>query len=112
MAAIRDAAFEGGWRMKIIGISKNHGEEYIAIVSHKEIEKFLNLYYRKRSELKVGEEIDLGKGYDFFTQTTEALGTTKKFIEQNKTVIDTIFTGISIMGNNGWKAEENKETND
>ena len=96
--------------MKIIGISKNHGEEYIAIVSHSEIEKFLNLYYGNQPRLKVGQEIDLGKGCDFHTKTLGALSETKKFIEQNKSVIDTIFTGISIMGNNGWKAEENKES--
>jgi len=96
--------------MKIIGISQGPRDgQYIAIVSHAEIEKFLNIYYGRMENLKVGDEINLGKGYDFFKQTIEALGTTKKFIEQNKSVIDTIFTGISIMGNDGWKEDKEGE---
>jgi hypothetical protein len=96
--------------MKIIGTTQGSGDgEYIAIVSHSEIEKFFDLYYGKQPRLKVGDEINLGKGYDFFKQTIEALGTTKKFIEENKKVIDTIFTGISIMGNNGWKEDKEGE---
>ncbi len=49
--------------MKIIGESGNN--KYICIVDHYEIEKFLNLYYDKLKKPKIGDEIDLSRGYDW-----------------------------------------------
>ncbi len=54
--------------MKIIGISE--GGNYIAEVSHSEIEKVFDKYYNKVDRLKPGKEIDLGAGYDFRQQIT------------------------------------------
>lgn len=85
--------------MKVIGKIEN--KQYICEVSHRELEKLLNLYYNKMEELKVGDEIDLGKGYDFMNETKEALSITKKFIDGNKKVIESIFNGINVMNEEG-----------
>lgn len=49
--------------MKVI--AKASESKYLCEVSHEELEKYLNQYYGKLDKLVVGEEIDLGKGYDF-----------------------------------------------
>jgi hypothetical protein len=48
--------------MKIIGMQ---GEQYIAVISHTEMEKLTDNYYGKLPKLKVGDDFDLGAGYDF-----------------------------------------------
>lgn len=48
--------------MKIIGKTDNG---YIAEISHIELEKSADKYYGKLEKLKVGDNYDLGKGYDF-----------------------------------------------
>lgn len=51
--------------MKIIGLTESSGL-YIATVSKTEIEKVFNLYYGKmKKEIRVGDELALGAGYDF-----------------------------------------------
>ena len=82
--------------MKVIGIADR--DTYLCEVDHKELEKFMGLYYGKLDRLKVGEEVDLGKGHDFHQDTKIALEQTTAFIESNKKVIDTIMTGIKVMG--------------
>ena len=81
--------------MKVIG--KVDGDSYICQVEFRELEKFMGLYYGKMERPKVGDEVDLGKGYDFHRDTMDALKTTEEFIRSNKAIIDTIFTGISVM---------------
>lgn len=49
--------------MKVI--AKAHETTYICEVSHSELEKFMNLYYGKMNKLVVGQEVNLGQGYDF-----------------------------------------------
>lgn len=53
-------------------IAKVNSDTYICQVSHTELEKFLNLYYGKMPDLRVGETIDLGKGYDYQVTIVEA----------------------------------------
>ena len=81
--------------MKVIGKSENG---YLCDVTHNELEKFLNLYYNKMKELKIGEFIDLGKGYDFLKDANDALKETQRFIESNKRIIQCILSGIEFMG--------------
>ena len=51
--------------MKVIGtISDQH---YLAQVTHTELEKLSGNYYGKLKELRVGDEMDLGMGYNFTT---------------------------------------------
>lgn len=87
--------------MKIIGKTKEgYDEKYIAIVDHSELEKFMNQYYGsdKLKRLEVDQEIDLGKGHDFAQDAKRACQTTEKFIQDNKKMIETILSGISILG--------------
>lgn len=90
--------------MKVIG-EVERGDIYICQVSHNELEKFMNLYYNKMSKWRVGDEIDLGKGYDFFQHTKDALRKTEEFIDSNKDVIEMIVTGISLMTRGGSNNE-------
>lgn len=83
------------WRvMKVIGLSKRN---YICEVNHSELEKFMNLYYNKLEKLKEGDEIDLGKGYDYSIKTAEALRKTKEFIESHTDIIRAITDGLLIV---------------
>ena len=82
-------------------IAKVDGDTYLCQIGHTEIEKFMNLYYTKLSRLSVGDEVDLGKGYNFYQKTRDALGKTEAFIESNKDVIEMIVTGISLMTRGG-----------
>ncbi|MGA7811181.1 hypothetical protein [Bradyrhizobium sp.] len=78
--------------MKVIGITDN--ETLICVVGHFELEKFMNLYYGKMPKLSIGDEIDLGKGYDFARDTANALRTTQEFIRANQTVVTAILNGL------------------
>lgn len=94
--------------MKVIGESGNN--KYICEIDFYELEKFLNLYYGKMSRMKVGDEIDLSKGYDFYVKTMSALQKTDELIKANKEVIDVIFTGIHVSAN--ANNQQNNQQND
>jgi len=81
--------------MKVIGTINS--ELYLMQVSHSEIEKFMKLYYGKISKLKVGEEIDLGRGYDFSREIADSMVKTQDFIKANKEIIESILNGISVL---------------
>lgn len=49
--------------MKVI--AKVSDSRYICEVSHEELEKFFDKYYGKMEKLSVGQEVNLGQGYDF-----------------------------------------------
>lgn len=49
--------------MKVI--AKASESKYLCEVSHEELEKFMNQYYGKMSKLSVGQDLNLGQGYDF-----------------------------------------------
>ncbi len=74
--------------MKVIG--KVDRTKYLVEIDHIEIEKFLNLYYKKMEQLQVGDEVDLGKGYDWYQETKKALNTTIDFFKSNAKTIDVI----------------------
>lgn len=78
--------------MKVLGLS---GENYICHVSHDELEKFLNTYYNGTTALKVGDEVDLGRGWTFMRDTQRALDKTEKFIAAHAEVIQAITNGIT-----------------
>ena len=93
--------------MKIIGIAGDrYDSEYVCTVSHKEIEKFLDLYYNKMEKPKVGDEIDLGKGHDFYQQTQNALKKTQEFLESNAAVVNAIISGIKVLSIDHEEANE------
>lgn len=49
--------------MKIIGVDGKG--DYIAVISHSEVEKVVNKYYGKLDKLSAGDDIDLGVGHNF-----------------------------------------------
>lgn len=67
--------------MKVL--AKVDSKKYICEISHLEIEKFLDLYFGNLKELKVGDEIDLGDGYNHFEKTKRALESTQDFFKKN-----------------------------
>lgn len=81
--------------MKIIATVRH--KVYLAEVSHTELEKFLNLYYNKLKELNVGQEIDLGKGYDHFRDTQAACSAVKDVVDKGAKFISTLTEGIAMM---------------
>lgn len=58
--------------MKVIGTTQERGGDYIAIVTHSELEKLTENYYGKLPSLKVGDSIDLGAGYNFRSEIQSA----------------------------------------
>ncbi len=82
--------------MKVIGTQGGYNESYICIIEHSEIEKYLNLYYRKLPQLKVGETVDLGRGYDHAREIADAMDKTREFVKANQAVVTAIMQGMSI----------------
>jgi len=80
--------------MKVIGTVNNN--TYLCEVSHTELEKLLNLYYKKKNKLEVGETIDLGIGYDWYRDTKDALDETKRFFKNNINNINAITRAFTI----------------
>ena len=56
--------------MKVI--AKADSSTYLCEVSHSELEKFFNQYYGKMKQLNVGEQVNLGQGYDFSARIEDA----------------------------------------
>lgn len=56
--------------MKVI--AKANEGRYICEVSHDELEKFFNQYYGKLGKLAVGQDVNLGQGYDFSSRIESA----------------------------------------
>lgn len=65
--------------MKVI--AKANDSTYICEVSHCELEKFMDKFYGKMSKLQVGEDINLGQGYDFSVRIESAC---KSMVEASK----------------------------
>jgi len=74
--------------MKVIGMIDT--KKYLVEVDRVEIEKFLNLYYNEMKKLNVGDEVDLGKGYDWYIETKKALDVTRDFFKSNAKTIDAV----------------------
>lgn len=82
--------------MKVIGISNDtYQKEYICVVGHNELEKYLALYYGKMKALNVGESVDLGKGYDYASEIATAMRKTQEFVQANQTVVTAILNGLN-----------------
>ncbi len=56
--------------MKVI--AKISEKQYLCEVSHDELEKSLNQYYGNMRSLTVGQEMDLGQGYNFAARIESA----------------------------------------
>ena len=93
--------------MKVI--AKISHDRYVCEVSHGELEQFFNEYYGGLSRLEIGDEIDLGKGYNFRKDCLDALSKTQALISANKKVIETILYGVTFLGTNVEKREEDEK---
>lgn len=82
--------------MKVI--AKISRDRFVCEVGTTEVEKFLNLYYGKMEEMKIGSVIDLAKGHDFAEQAADAMQKTEKFIQSNKVIVESILNGINFLG--------------
>lgn len=56
--------------MKVIGTGANGA--YLCEVSHTELEKLTDKYYGNLKPLKIGDEMNLGAGYDFRASIKES----------------------------------------
>ena len=82
--------------MKVLGLATvSYSRTYICEVTHSEIEQFLNLYYAKLPELKIGESVDLGKGYNYAVDIASALKSTRDFVKDNQKVVTAILNGLN-----------------
>ena len=82
--------------MKVLGEATSG---YICEVSHTEIEKFLGLYYGHKNHLKVGDEINLGEGYEWESKISSALRQTQDFVKANQPIIQSLMSGYSVLAN-------------
>ena len=80
--------------MKVLGLAGS--TKYVVEIDKVEIEKFLNLYYNKMDGLKVGDEIDLGKGYDWAKETEQASRETQQFFKSNIKTINVITRAFTL----------------
>ena len=83
--------------MKVIAVIGGRGSKYLCEIDHTEIEKYMGQYYGNMEKLKEGGELDLSKGFDFYSATKEAMQKTESFITAHKRTIDTIFNGIKLF---------------
>lgn len=82
--------------MKIIG-NTQHPREYICVIHHSELEKFLGLYYDKMKQLSVGDDVDLAKGHDHAREIADAMRTTQELIKAHQPVVTAILNGLRIQ---------------
>ena len=85
--------------MKVI--AKIKSRKYVCEVTHGEIEKFTENFFNKITPLEVGDNFDLGAGYDHLREIRSAMEQTKKFIKANKTIIEAITNGLLITNDGG-----------
>lgn len=82
--------------MKVIGACGDR--KYICEIKHDELEMFLNTYYGGTKALSVGQDIDLGKGYNHAQDIRDALDKTREFIKSNQKVVNAIINGLAVIG--------------
>lgn len=84
--------------MKVIGIAGDSwNPQYICTIEHNEIAKFLGLYYDKLAKLKVGDEVDLGKGHNHAADISKAMQATQDLIKAHQPVVTAILNGLRIQ---------------
>ena len=79
--------------MKVIGKTHESGGDYLAVVTHVELEKLADKYYSNTplSKLRVGDVFDLAAGYDFRADIkkacSEMVAAHKAFSSAQKTMM-------------------------
>jgi hypothetical protein len=80
--------------MKVIG--QINDSKWIAEFTKDEIQKFQNTYYRGREDLKVGDEIDLGAGYDHAGAIAESVKAMERVIGEVEKITSAVKIGKAI----------------
>lgn len=83
--------------MKIIGIDSDGN--YIAVISHHEVEKVVDKYYGKLNQLKPGQEFNLGAGHDFRSDIRSACSAMVTAGERFERSQSTLFKFAVMVGN-------------
>jgi hypothetical protein len=84
--------------MKVIGIaSDSYNPTYVVTVEHRELERYLGLYYSKpeMQKLRVNDFVDLGKGFDYAQQIASAMQKTQEFVGAHQQVVTAILNGLN-----------------
>lgn len=86
--------------MKIIGKNSENGGDYIAIVTHVELEKLSDKYYGNSSlgKLQVGSEMNLGAGHDFRSQIQSACKAMEDSMKSFERARDTLLKFSVMVG--------------
>ena len=95
--------------MKVLGLSKGkYGDAYIAEVSHRELEQFLNRYYKKPplERLKVGEEINLGEGYDYKVDADEIYRKISAVFGDNNETLTALNRAVNLIGQSSPESKQ------
>ncbi len=82
--------------MKVIG--KARAKHYICEVTHDEIEKYLNLYYGNKNELSIGDEVDMGQGYNWADKIKDAVSKMSDLIDKADQVTSALKMGRVFVG--------------
>jgi len=83
--------------MKVI--AKVQDGKFLCEVTSREIKEFMNIFNDGNLSMRVGQFIDLGKGYDFAEDARRAMEKTEAFISSNKQVIKSIIEGVKVFKN-------------
>ena len=83
--------------MKILG--EGEGGNYICEISHTEFEKVFNKYYGDLRKLSVGDEFNLGNGYDFRRDIQDVCKQMTDTIDSFRQVQDSLFAFAKVVGN-------------
>jgi hypothetical protein len=96
--------------MKIIGQTGNtYDQEFICTVSRSELQKFMNTYYSSTPfNLKVGDTVDLGRGYDFAQKIESSVTRVQDLVKGSQEVINTILLGLNLKAIHQQAEEERR----
>lgn len=89
--------------MKVIGFTYNGSSPtYLMEVNHSELEEFTNKLYAQEKEerlfpLKIGDEFDLGEGYDFHGKVKDLISDIRPLINKSEKHISTLMNGLKVL---------------
>ena len=74
---------------------------YIALVNHTELEKAAGLYYGNMKAMAVGDEIDLGQGYNYSAEIKRACDTMTEAMKAFEKAKDTLMRFAVMVAEEG-----------
>lgn len=83
--------------MKVLGFVGERRDSYICEVSHSEIEKFLGMYYGRKDKLNIGDEVNLGCGYDHESKINSGVKKMEDLIQSSIEITEAISQGKKLV---------------